>query len=43
MYCECVANIWVSQEDYDQLPSVESTHNRCLPCNKGFLNNLRYR
>merc|ERR1711892_308964 len=33
----------LSKEDYLELPSVESTLNRCLPCNKTFPNSLRYR
>eukprot|EP00092_Neocalanus_flemingeri_P031244 GFUD01033937.1.p1 GENE.GFUD01033937.1~~GFUD01033937.1.p1 ORF type:complete len:2371 (-),score=719.51 GFUD01033937.1:118-7230(-) len=33
----------LTKEDYLELPSVESTHNRCLPCNKTFPNSLRYR
>jgi len=33
----------LTKEDYMELPSVESTLNRCLPCNKTFPNSLRYR
>jgi len=33
----------LTKADYLDLPSVESTHNRCLPCNKSFPNSLRYR
>ena len=33
----------LTQSDYLELPNVESTLNRCLPCNKTFPNSLRYR
>ena len=33
----------LTKADYLELPSVESTHNRCLPCNKSFPNSLRYK
>jgi len=33
----------LTKDDYMELPSVESTFNRCLPCNKTFPSNLRYR
>merc|ERR1719225_1623014 len=33
----------MSKEEYQELPVVESEHNRCLSCDQSFANILRYR